>query len=129
MAPEYVFVDEWDVDAPPEAVFDAIADARTYPDWWKPVYITVEADGPPEVGRESRQHFKGRLPYTLKTTSKITSIERPRTVAADVVGPAREGLWTLTPRRGPGGWRPGRALSGARQRRASRRPLSVSGGV
>ena len=28
---EYLFVDEWDVDAPREAVFDAIADARSYP--------------------------------------------------------------------------------------------------
>jgi uncharacterized protein YndB with AHSA1/START domain len=50
MAAEYQFIDEWDVDAPIEAVFDAIADARTYPDWWRPVYLSVEADGPPEVG-------------------------------------------------------------------------------
>ena len=26
---EYVFIDEWHVDAPPEAVFDALADAAT----------------------------------------------------------------------------------------------------
>jgi hypothetical protein len=98
MAAEYVFVDEWDVDAPAEAIFDAIADARTYPEWWKPVYISVEADGPPEVGRESRQHFKGRLPYTLQTRSTITRLERPRMVEADVVGDLRgKGLWTLTP--------------------------------
>jgi hypothetical protein len=30
MAAEYVFIDEWDVDAPQEAVFEALADARTY---------------------------------------------------------------------------------------------------
>ena len=36
MANEYVFIDEWDVDAPQEAVFDALADARTYPEWWTP---------------------------------------------------------------------------------------------
>ena len=47
---EYVFVDEWDVDAPPAAVFDALADARTYPEWWRPVYLDVETDGPPELG-------------------------------------------------------------------------------
>ena len=97
----YIFVDEWDVDAPPERVFDAIADASTYPDWWKPVYISTETDGPPEVGRESRQHFKGRLPYTLNTRSTITRLERPRIVEADVVGDLRgRGLWTLTPRDG-----------------------------
>jgi uncharacterized protein YndB with AHSA1/START domain len=98
MASEYVFVDEWDVAAPPEAVFDAIADGRTYPDWWKPVYISVEADGPPAVGAESRQHFKGRLPYTLKTRSTIKRLEPPRLVEADVVGDLRgKGVWTLTP--------------------------------
>lgn len=47
----YVFVDEWDVRAPAESVFAALADARTYPDWWRPVYERVEADGPPALGR------------------------------------------------------------------------------
>jgi uncharacterized protein YndB with AHSA1/START domain len=98
---EYVFVDEWDVAAPAEAVFDAIADATTYPEWWKPVYIDVEADGAPAVGVVSRQHFKGRLPYHLRTTSTITRLERPTMVEADVTGDLRgRGLWTLTPRDG-----------------------------
>ena len=101
MASAYVFVDEWDVDAPPEAVFDAIADARTYPEWWRPVYISAEADGPPAVGAVSRQHFKGRLPYKLNTTSTIVRLERPTTIEADVEGDLRgKGLWTLTPRDG-----------------------------
>jgi mannose-6-phosphate isomerase-like protein (cupin superfamily)/uncharacterized protein YndB with AHSA1/START domain len=94
----YVFVDEWVVAAPPEAVFDAIADARSYPEWWRPVYVDVGADGPPEVGRESRQHFKGRLPYHLKTRSVITAMDPPRTITADVDGDLRgRGTWTLTP--------------------------------
>lgn len=94
----YVFVDQWDVAAAPEAVFDAIADARTYPVWWAPVYIDVESEGAPRVGAESRQHFKGRLPYHLHTRSVITEIDRPRTVTADVDGDLRgRGTWTLTP--------------------------------
>jgi quercetin dioxygenase-like cupin family protein/uncharacterized protein YndB with AHSA1/START domain len=94
----YVFVDQWDVSAPPEAVFDAIADARTYPAWWAPVYIDVESDGAPRLGAESRQHFKGRLPYHLHTRSVITEFDRPRTVTADVEGDLRgRGTWTLTP--------------------------------
>jgi hypothetical protein len=52
MPREYVFIDEWDVDAPIERVFDALADAGTYPEWWKPVYKSVEVDGPP--GRRAR---------------------------------------------------------------------------
>jgi uncharacterized protein YndB with AHSA1/START domain len=97
MAAEYVFLDEWDVEAPREAVFDALADARTYPDWWKPVYVEVDADGPPAVGCVSRQRFKGRLPYRLKTTSEILRLERPREFEVDVDGDLRgRGVWTLT---------------------------------
>jgi uncharacterized protein YndB with AHSA1/START domain/quercetin dioxygenase-like cupin family protein len=95
---EYLFVDEWDVAAPPHAVFAALADARTYPSWWTPVYIDVEAEGPPALGKESRQHFKGRLPYHLHTRSRITRLEPPHVVQGDVDGDLRgRGTWTLTP--------------------------------
>jgi hypothetical protein len=98
MAAEYQFIDEWDVDAAIETVFDALADARTYPAWWTPVYLSVEADGAPEVGRVSRQRFKGRLPYTLETESKIVRLERPRELEAYVEGDlSGRGIWTLTP--------------------------------
>jgi quercetin dioxygenase-like cupin family protein/uncharacterized protein YndB with AHSA1/START domain len=94
----YVFVDEWDVAAPPEAVFSALADARTYPVWWRPVYIDVESDGPAELGKESRQHFKGRLPYHVNTRSVITQLDPPRTITAEVDGDLRgTGTWTLKP--------------------------------
>ena len=95
---KYVFVDEWDVAAPPEVVFDLIADARTYPSWWRPVYIDVESNGDPQVGTVSAQHFKGRLPYHLRTRSTITVYDRPHQVGAEVVGDLRgRGLWTFTP--------------------------------
>jgi uncharacterized protein YndB with AHSA1/START domain/mannose-6-phosphate isomerase-like protein (cupin superfamily) len=94
----YVFVDEWDVAAPAEAVFEALADARSYPQWWTPVYLDVESDGPAAVGKQSRQHFKGRLPYHLRTRSTITRLEAPRVVQAEVDGDlAGRGTWTLTP--------------------------------
>jgi mannose-6-phosphate isomerase-like protein (cupin superfamily)/uncharacterized protein YndB with AHSA1/START domain len=94
---EYLFVDEWDVAAPREAVYHAISEARTYPQWWTPVYIDVEAEGEPAVGKESRQHFKGRLPYHLHTRSRISRLEPPHIVEADVDGDLRgHGKWTLT---------------------------------
>jgi uncharacterized protein YndB with AHSA1/START domain len=97
MAKEYVFIDEWNVDAPQEAVFEALADSSTYPDWWKPVYIDVEADGPPEVGRKSKQHFKGRLPYSLRTTSEIVRYEPPDEFEVSVVGDLTgRGVWTFS---------------------------------
>lgn len=101
MAREYVFIDEWDVDAPREAVFDALADATTYPEWWGDVYIAVEADGEPAVGCTSRQEFKGRLPYHLNTRSEIVAFDRPHEFAVEVVGDLTgRGVWTLTERDG-----------------------------
>jgi uncharacterized protein YndB with AHSA1/START domain len=101
MASEYIFVDEWDVNAPQERVFDALADARTYPDWWTPTYLEVNMDGPPEPGRVSRQRFKGKLPYVLETTTRVTRVNRPNLVEAEVDGDLRgRAMWTLTPRGG-----------------------------
>jgi quercetin dioxygenase-like cupin family protein len=95
----YVFVDEWDVEAPIEAVFDAIADMRTYPAWWRPVYIDVEADGPTAVGAVTRQHFKGRLPYHLRTTSTVVRMQRPTSIEGTVQGDlSGRGVWTLSER-------------------------------
>jgi uncharacterized protein YndB with AHSA1/START domain len=97
VASEYVFIDEWIVDAPRDAVFAVLADAATYPDWWKPVYIAVETDGPPAAGRESHQEFKGRLPYHLKTSSKIVRYEPPEQFDVEVEGDLRgRGVWTLS---------------------------------
>jgi uncharacterized protein YndB with AHSA1/START domain len=98
MASEYVFLDEWDVDAPQQAAFEALADARTYPDWWKPVYIDVEGDCEPAPGCTTKQHFKGKLPYTLRTTSEIVAYDPPRHFQVEVVGDLTgTGKWTLTP--------------------------------
>ena len=101
MAREYVFVDEWDVDAPQEAVFDALADAHTYPEWWSAVYLEVEGDRTPQVGAVTRHEFKGRLPYHLKTSSEIVAMDRPNSFEVSVVGDLTgHGVWTLTPRDG-----------------------------
>src|SRR5712692_4395394 len=97
MAAEYVFVDEWDVDAPQEAVFHALADARTYPTWWTPIYREVDADGPPAVGCASRQKFNAKLPYTLSTVSTIVRLDAPREFEVEVDGDLRgRGVWTLS---------------------------------
>ncbi|MDP3766402.1 MAG: SRPBCC family protein, partial [Dehalococcoidia bacterium] len=101
MAAEYIFIDEWAVDAPINAVFSALADARTYPAWWKPVYLEVTADCPPTVGCVSRQQFKGRLPYHVRTTSEIVRMDPPRELEVKVEGDlSGRGTWTLTPTEG-----------------------------
>jgi carbon monoxide dehydrogenase subunit G len=95
---EYVFVDEWDVAAPQEAVFAALSDMASYPVWWRRVHLSAQADGPVAIGSVARQHFTGRLPYTLRTTTRVVELERPRLLAVDVDGHLRgHGRWTLTP--------------------------------
>jgi quercetin dioxygenase-like cupin family protein/uncharacterized protein YndB with AHSA1/START domain len=95
----YVFVDEWDAVAPQKNVFATLTDSRTYPQWWTPTYREVSAEGEPAVGRESRQKFKARLPYTLSTVSKIVALEPPTRFEVEVDGDLRgHGIWTVTPR-------------------------------
>jgi quercetin dioxygenase-like cupin family protein/uncharacterized protein YndB with AHSA1/START domain len=94
---EYEFVDEWDVAAPPEAVFAALADASSYPEWWRPVYLEAHADGPAAVGHRSTQRFTGRLPYRLSTQTTTVRHEPPTLLQGDVEGDLRgRGTWTLT---------------------------------
>ena len=101
MPQAYVFVDEWDVAAPREGVFEAISDVSTYPTWWQPVYLSVDSSGPPAVGQVARQHFRGFLPYSLKTTSTVTALDRPNRYEVDVTGDLRgHGTWTVTERDG-----------------------------
>jgi uncharacterized protein YndB with AHSA1/START domain len=98
MARECVFIDEWDVEAPIVAVFRAVSDATTYPVWWDPVYLAVEADGPLRVGRAARERFRGRLPYELRTQSVILRLEPPREFEVELVGDlSGHGLWRLSP--------------------------------
>ena len=61
--------------APREAVFDAIADARTYPEWWRPVYISTEAD---VVG-----DLRGKGVWTLTERDGGTHVRFDWTVFAD----------------------------------------------
>jgi hypothetical protein len=74
-----------------------LVDARTYPEWWKPVYLAVEGDE-----RETRHRFKGRLPYTLTMRSEVVEEDRPNRFEVRASGDLRgRGVWTLTP--APGG--------------------------
>ena len=97
MPREYAFVDEWEVEAPILSVFRALCDMTTYPDWWKPVYLAVQADGPLRVGRVARERFKGRLRHELSTQSEIVRLEPPRQFEVEVAGDlSGRGIWTLS---------------------------------
>src|SRR5207237_1642302 len=76
---EYTFLTTWCVDAPIEAVWEAIYESERWPEWWKGVENVVElesgdADG---VGSVSRYTWKSRLPYRLEFDMRTTRVERP----------------------------------------------------
>ena len=72
-------------------------------DGWRPVYLTVEVDGPARVGHSSTARFKGRLPYHLRTRTTTVRHEPPHILEGDVAGDLRgRGTWTLTPLPGGG---------------------------
>ena len=78
--------DEWDVAAPPAAVFDARGLAHL-PGVVAAGVVSTEPRRPAR-GREQLDavNFKGRLPYRLHTTSEIVALERPRRIEAKVDG-------------------------------------------
>jgi hypothetical protein len=58
----------------------------------------VEGDCKPAVGGKTRQRFKGKLPYTLKTTSEIVAFDPPNHLQVEVVGDLTgTGKWTPIP--------------------------------
>jgi uncharacterized protein YndB with AHSA1/START domain len=97
VAGQYIFLSEWQVDAPQDQVFDVLVDSRTYPEWWIPTYVEGESDGPPEPGCVSRVKFKGKLPFVLKATSRLIRVNRPNEFEAEVEGDLRGvAVWTLS---------------------------------
>jgi uncharacterized protein YndB with AHSA1/START domain len=98
MAGQYVFIDEWDVDAPQDQVFDVLVDSRTYPEWWTPTYVSGKADGPPVLGSVAKVRFRGKLPFVFEVTSRLVRVDRPHEFEAHVEGDLRGiAIWTLTP--------------------------------
>lgn len=97
---QYHFVTNWDVEAPIERVFDAIADSEAWPRWWRGVtdvrvISAGDADG---VGNVRRYTFRSLLPYDLVFDMRTTQVDRPGRLFGDAAGElVGRGRWFLTP--------------------------------
>jgi uncharacterized protein YndB with AHSA1/START domain len=95
----YSFVTEWRLDAPIERVYETIADATGWPEWWPAVQSVDEVRPPLDrngVGRVWRYTFKGRLPFTLSFEMTVEEAARPTTLAGRARGELDGvGRWTL----------------------------------
>ena len=94
----YRFLTAWLLEAPREAVWEAIHDAERWPEWWRGVESVVELDSGDErkVGSVSRQRWRSRLPYAIEFETRTTVVERPRLIEGVTVGElAGRGRWRL----------------------------------
>jgi uncharacterized protein YndB with AHSA1/START domain len=84
----YRFLTTWLLDAPREAVFQALWDSESWPSWWHGVESvrTVEPGDAEGVGSLGRYVWKSRLPYRLEFDSRIVTVDRPRYMEGEVTG-------------------------------------------
>jgi hypothetical protein len=97
----YRFRTVWNVHGTCEEVFDVLMDATAFPRWWPSVYLAadvIEPGGPDGVGRTVRIKSRGKLPYSLTWTSRISSKTPPTHLAIAASGDFEgTGVWQLRP--------------------------------
>lgn len=100
---EYRFVTFWQVDAPIEAVWDAIVASERWPEWWRGVTRAIEISPGDQqgIGGVREYTFRSRLPYNLTFQIRTHTIERPRLLVGEATGElAGVGRWRLAERDG-----------------------------
>lgn len=93
---EYRFLTTWVLDAPAEAVWDAIYEIERWPEWWRGVEeVTKVRHGDASgVGAVFRHRWRSRIPYAVDFEVETTEVERPRLIAAVARGKlAGTGTW------------------------------------
>jgi len=87
----YRFLTTWLLDAPREAVWDAIYDAERWPEWWPGVERTEVLDK-----RLWRSSWRSVLPYTLEFEFEILKVDRPNVLEGRARGGlAGDGIWRV----------------------------------
>ena len=92
----YSFLTTWILDAPREAVWDAIYEIERWPEWWRGVR-RVEQVGPGDadgIGARYRHEWRSVIPYPVRFEARITRIEPRDLIEADAHGElAGTGRW------------------------------------
>lgn len=98
-ANDYHFITHWRLPATIEEVADILADAEDLVRWWPSVYlkVTVVEEGEESgLGRVVDLHTKGRLPYKLNWSMRVTDVNLPHGFAIEAWGDfVGRGIWTL----------------------------------
>jgi len=96
---EYAFETVWTLEAPIEAVWNAIVASEQWPEWWPYLASVVEvAPGDSAgIGAIHRYTWHGLLPYTLTFEIMVVRLERPVLLEGAASGDLEgSGRWTLS---------------------------------
>ncbi len=90
---QFQFVTEWRIEAPIQAVCDAISHCRDWPLWWQGVEKVEEFEPGDQngVGSVRRFTWRGRLPYRLTFDMRVTHVI-PLTVVEGLASGEVEGM-------------------------------------
>ncbi|HEY2782034.1 MAG TPA: SRPBCC family protein [Steroidobacteraceae bacterium] len=111
----FALVTHWHLEAPIEAVWDALYAVEDWPKWWPYVRVVKELQRGDDsgVGAVRRYTWTSRLPYHLTFEMKSTLVERPYRLEGEAqgeltgAGAGRCVDWTRQPRFAmPGKFRP-----------------------
>lgn len=95
----YHFVSDWRVRGDIDVVAGILADPVSLPRWWPSVYLSaeqVDAEDPDKTGPSIRLRTRGRLPYILHWSFRVTEITMPHRLALEAWGDFEgQGVWTL----------------------------------
>lgn len=92
-ANHYRFESRWRVPASPEEVTEILGDANSLPRWWPEVYLDVRETEPGVYFL----HTRGRLPYTLRWSFRVTESHPPYGFSLEAWGDLNgTGVWTFT---------------------------------
>jgi uncharacterized protein YndB with AHSA1/START domain len=96
---DYTFVTEWRLEAPIQAVWEAILHSEDWPTWWPGVESVMELEPGDArgIGNRRRYTWKSRLPYRLTFEMRTTRVEPPVALEGRALGELEgNGRWQLS---------------------------------
>lgn len=88
---QFELVSDWCLNASVEEVWQVLTDAERWPDWWPCVETVEQTDPGKPTGERSvwRYTWKTMLPYKLRLELRVSRIEPPVLLEAEVRGDVR----------------------------------------
>ena len=98
---DYHLFTRWELEATPREVFDLIADASSYPQWWPSVFLEARIVEPGDelgVGRVVEVRTAAHLLFALRWRYRVTSVRPSERMAVETSGDLDGlGVWSFEP--------------------------------